>query len=74
MIPARFAPVAFGFVLSGPMSLLVSGISTYQFVGPADGFVGRWSAAWLTSWLVAFPVVLIVAPLARRIVQRLVAA
>jgi hypothetical protein len=28
MIPARFAPVLFGFVLSALMSLLVSGIAT----------------------------------------------
>jgi hypothetical protein len=74
MIPARFAPVAFGFVLSGLMSLLVSGIATYSHAGLADGFARLWLAVWLTSWPIAFPVVLIVAPVARRIVQRLVVA
>jgi hypothetical protein len=32
-----------------------------------------WASAWVGSWLVAFPVVLIVAPLARRVVAALVA-
>ena len=74
MIPARLAPVAFGFVLSGLMSLLVSGIATFRHIGVAGEFSSLWLSAWLASWPVAFPVVLIVAPMARRIVQRLVAA
>jgi hypothetical protein len=74
MIPARLAPVAFGLVLSGLMSFLVSGIATFRHAGLADGFASLWLSAWLASWPVAFPVVLVVAPLARRIVQRLVLA
>ena len=74
MIPARFAPVAFGFVLSALMSFLVSGISTFRTAGLVDGFSSLWIGAWLPSWLVAFPVVLVVAPVARRVVQRLVGA
>lgn len=74
MFPQRFAPALFGFILSGLMSLLVSGISTWRAIGLADGFAGRWTGAWLTAWLIAFPVVLVVAPLARRAVARLVAA
>jgi hypothetical protein len=74
MIPARLAPVAFGFVLSGLMSLLVSGIATYSHAGPSGSFAGLWLAAWFTSWPAAFPAVLIVAPVAHRVVQRLVAA
>ena len=74
MIPARFAPLAFGFVLSGLMSLLVSGIAAFRHAGLTDGFASLWVSAWLTSWPVAFPVVLVVAPLARRAVQRLVVA
>jgi hypothetical protein len=37
----------------------------------APGFAGLWTSAWLTAWLVAFPVVLLVAPLARKAVERL---
>ena len=72
MIPARFAPVAFGFVLSGLIAFLVSGIATYSHAGLAGSFASLWLAAWLTSWPAAFPVVLIVAHVARRVVQRMV--
>lgn len=72
MFPKKFAPALFGLLLSGLMSLLVSGISTHRAVGFGDGFAGLWTSAWLTAWLVAFPVVLVVAPLARRTVALLV--
>jgi hypothetical protein len=74
MIAPRFAPVVFGFVLSSLMSLLVSGVSTVRTAGVIEGFGKLWIGAWLPSWLIAFPVVLIVAPVARRIVGRLVRA
>ena len=66
MIPQRYAPVLFGFILSGLMSLLVSGISTLRAVGWETGFVQLWLGAWITAWLFAFPVVLLVAPISRR--------
>jgi len=72
MLPKQLAPALFGLILSGLMSLLVSGISTYRAVGFGDGYAGLWTGAWLTAWLVAFPVVLVVAPLARRAVACLV--
>lgn len=84
MLAKKFAPALFGLILSGLMSLLVSGISTYRAVGSVDGQGGlgvgawltgwltAWLSAWLIAWLVAFPVVLVVAPLARRTVARLV--
>lgn len=73
MIPRQFAPLLFGLILSGLMSLLVSGISTLRTVGWAPGFTGLWTSAWLTAWLFAFPIVLLVSPLARRAVERLTA-
>lgn len=72
MIPARLAPVLFGWILSGLMSLLVSGVSTWRSVGPIAGFAGLWMLSWLSAWAIAFPVVLLVAPLARRAVETLV--
>ena len=70
MIPARFAPYLFALILSGLMSLIVSGIATARVLGwsPAE-----WMESWLSSWLVAFPSVLVVAPIARRLVARLTA-
>lgn len=69
MIPYRFVPIVFGFVLSSLMSLVVSGIATVRAFGPVDGFAGLWLHAWLPSWAVALPLVLLIAPLARRAVQ-----
>jgi hypothetical protein len=71
-MPARFAPVLFGFVLSALMSFIVSGIAIARNAGFAPDFLGLWIGAWLPSWLIAFPVVLVVAPLARRLVGLLV--
>jgi hypothetical protein len=71
-MPARSAPFLFGFILSGLMSLLVSGVATLRNAGFGEGFVGLWIGAWLASWLVAFPVVLVVAPIARRLVGLIV--
>jgi hypothetical protein len=74
MIPARFAPILFGFILSGLMSAMVSGIATWRALGLDSDFPAHWLGAWLASWAVAFPAVLIVAPITRRIVARLVRA
>lgn len=73
MIPARFAPILFGFILSGLMSAIVSGIATARAVGLPPDFPSLWFWAWLSSWAVAFPAVLVVAPIARRAVARLTA-
>ncbi|QYZ70073.1 DUF2798 domain-containing protein [Neotabrizicola shimadae] len=67
-MPARLAPFLFGFLLSGLMSLVVSGVATLRNAGLSEGFGSLWAGAWLPSWTVAFPVVLVVAPLARRLV------
>ncbi|WP_375571233.1 DUF2798 domain-containing protein [Ahrensia marina] len=74
MIPQRFAPILFGFILSGLMSLLVSGIATWRALGLPPEFVAVWMAAWINAWIVAFPAVLVVAPVTRRLVAKLVKA
>ena len=73
-MPARFAPILFGFILSAMMSFLVAGIATFRNFGLIDGFPTLWLSAWLPSWMIAFPVVLVVAPVARRLVGLLVKA
>ncbi len=72
MIPARFAPILFGFILSGLMSFIVSGLSTYRALGLVDHFAQLWLGNWVVSWAIAFPTVLVVAPITRRIVARLI--
>jgi hypothetical protein len=74
MIPARFAPILFGLILSGLMSLMVSGLSTFRAVGAVAEFPLLWLGNWAFSWMLAFPAVLIVAPITRRIVAKLVRA
>jgi hypothetical protein len=72
MLPAKYAPILFGLILSGLMSLIVSGLSTLRAVGLGEGFPALWLGNWAVSWAIAFPTVLVVAPLTRRIVARLV--
>jgi hypothetical protein len=71
-IPAKYAPILFGFLLSCFMSLMVSGISTFRALGLEDGFFALWFSNWITSWIIAFPVVLVVAPIVRRMVAKMV--
>lgn len=72
MIHARYQHLVFGFILSGLMSFIVSGIATFRTVGMIDGFLTLWIFNWLPSWAVAYPTVLVVSPFTRRIVSKLV--
>jgi len=72
MFPSRLAPVLFGLFLSGMMSFVVSGISTVRVLGLVPGMLGAWMQGWAASWAVAFPLVLVLAPVTRLIVARLV--
>lgn len=74
MLTAKHEPLVFGFILSGLMSFLVSGISTLRAAGLGAGFLDLWLRAWLMSWFVAFPTVLMVAPVARRLAKRVIEA
>lgn len=74
MIPRKYGPMLFSLILSGLMSLLVSGIATFRAVGFAEGVWGLWVAAWLTAWLIACPTVMLVAPLTQKIVGNLLAS
>ena len=74
MIPARYSHILFGLILSGLMSLMVSGLSTLRAVGPVAEFPMLWLGNWAYSWSLAFPAVLIVGPITRRIVARLTRA
>ena len=72
MIPRKYGPLLFSLILSGLMSLLVSGISTFRAIGLVTNFSNLWSSAWLTAWLFAFPAVMLVTPLTRKAVQLLI--
>jgi len=71
-IPARCEFVVFGLLVSGMMSLLVSGVAMFRAVGLISGFVSIWLQAWMAAWAVAFMAILFVVPLVRRLLSRLV--
>lgn len=72
MIPKKYGPMLFSLILSGLMSLLVSGIATFRAAGFGDDSFFLWASAWLTAWLIAFPTVMLVAPLTQKVVGALV--
>ncbi|MEO1679187.1 MAG: DUF2798 domain-containing protein [Pseudomonadota bacterium] len=74
MIPPRYAPYVFGLLLSGVMSLMVSGISTFRAIGMPGEFLPIWGSNWVFSWAVAFPTLLAMKPLVQRLVGAMTAA
>ncbi len=74
MIPARYAPILFGFLLSGIMSCIVSLVASVKNVGLGAETVNAWLGAWAFAWPVAFTIVLVVAPFVRRVVAKLTKA
>ena len=72
-IPARYAPVLFGALLSVIMVAVVSAFVLATSQGIRPGFPAQWLRSCVTTWPVAFPTVLLVAPWVRRIVGRLTA-
>ena len=71
MISSRFTPILFILILSIIMSCVVSGISTFSTISVMGGFFESWMVAWGRSWVVAFPTMLIVAPLTRKLVEKI---
>jgi hypothetical protein len=67
-IPARFAPILFGALLSLIMVSLVSAFVIAITQGLHSGFATQWLRSCLTTWPVAFPIVTVVAPWVRRVV------
>jgi len=72
-IPARFAPILFGALLSAIMVGIVSGFVLASTQGIHPGLPGQWFRSCAMTWPVAFPTVTLVAPWVRQIVGRLTA-
>jgi len=70
-IPARFAPILFGALLSVIMVAIVSAFVLVTTQGIHSGFPAQWFRSCVTTWPVAFPTVTLVAPWVRRAVGRL---
>jgi hypothetical protein len=70
-IPARFAPLLFGALLSAIMVGIVSAFVLATTQGFHAGLPAQWLKSCLTTWPVAFPTVTVVAPWVRGVVGRL---
>lgn len=69
-IPARYAPILFGALLSMVMVALVSAFVLATSQGLHAGFLAQWARSCATTWPVAFVAVTLVAPLVRRVVAK----
>jgi len=72
-IPRRYRPVVFAVLLTGIMTLVISGVATAINVGFPVDFPSRWVHAWLPNWAIACPVLLLVRPYVQRLTDRLTA-
>ncbi len=70
MIPQKLVPILFGLIVSGLMSFVVAGVSTYASLNEIH--MGIWVTNWIKSWIVAFPTILVVAPMVRGFLAKLV--
>jgi hypothetical protein len=73
-LSARFAPLAFGALLSAIMVAIVSAFVLANSRGIHAGFVHDWLRNCALTWPVAFPTVTLVAPWVRRVVARVTSA
>lgn len=69
-IPARFAPIVFGALLSAIMVAFVSAFVLILDGGLQADLPQRWLRSCLSTWPVAFPTVTLVAPWVRGVVGR----
>jgi hypothetical protein len=74
MIPAKFTPIVFAFVMSLLMAFVMSGILTLVNLGFVHDFFARWMHGFVIAWACAFPTVMVMAPVARSLVAKIVAA
>lgn len=72
-IPARYAPLLFGAILSAIMVAIVSAFVLAISQGLHDDFLTQWLRSCVTTWPVAFPTVTIIAPRVRGFVARITA-
>ena len=73
-LPSWTAPYAFGVILSCFMSLIVSCVATINAIGLSPEFFVTWMGSWLSAWLIAAPSVIVVAPVVRKLIPKIVQA
>jgi hypothetical protein len=51
------------------MSFIISGVSTHSAISFSEDFIAFWMSSWGKSLIVTYPILLIVFPMARKIVS-----
>ncbi len=72
MIPARYEIRVFQFLLTGIMTLFVSGAVTLLNLGTSGFAFALWMKAWAPTWPVAFCVIIFAAPAAQWMAKYLI--
>lgn len=71
MISNKYLNQVQALLLSGFMSLLMSGIITFINLGFIDGFLTIWFQAWIVAYAIAFPTILLIFPFARKLAMKI---
>lgn len=71
MIPKKHEMILFAFLMSLFMSGFMSLIITYINLGFVDSFIIIWLEAYWKAFLIAFPTIIIVVPLVKKAVGKL---
>ena len=71
MFPKKYSNVLFILIMGFGMSLLMTLIITYINTGIDEEFITRFAKAWSVSFPVALTAIFIVAPLARKFVDKI---
>jgi len=71
MIPKKYEFLLFSLLMSTFMTFIMSGVVSYINIGLEDDFLKIWSFAFVNAFVVAFPSVMIVVPIVRKLVAKL---
>jgi len=66
-LPEKCVPAAVPLLVSCCMTCLVSAVATWRAVD-STAFWDTWPLSWMISWAIAYPVMLLMLPIARRLI------
>ena len=74
MISRKYEFLIFSFLVTLFMSFIISGVLVVVNLGFIENFLYVWMVSWVKAWAVAFPSVLIIIPVVRKIVAKIIKA
>lgn len=74
MIHRKYEFLIFSFLVTLFMSFIISGVLVVVNLGFIENFLYVWMVSWVKAWAVAFPSVLIIIPVVRKIVAKIIKA